>query len=56
MTVPKRFRVLRFFGTLMKVIAWIILIIGHLQGQLTRRSLVAPCSLTWLLISARKLN
>src|SRR3954471_24489440 len=30
MTVPKRFGVLRFFGTLMKVIAWIILILSVL--------------------------
>lgn len=28
MTVPKRFGVLRFFGTLMKVIAWIILVLA----------------------------
>jgi hypothetical protein len=27
MTVPKRFGVLRFFGTLFKVIAWIVLVI-----------------------------
>jgi hypothetical protein len=30
MTVPKRFGVLRFFGTLLKVIAWIILILSIL--------------------------
>jgi len=30
MTVPKRFGVLRFFGTLLKVIAWIILIFAIL--------------------------
>ena len=30
MTVPKRFGVLRFFGTLMKVIAWIILVLSVL--------------------------
>jgi hypothetical protein len=30
MTVPKRFGVLRFFGTLMKVIAWIILVVSVL--------------------------
>jgi hypothetical protein len=28
MTVPKRFGILRFFGTLLKVIAWIILIVA----------------------------
>lgn len=28
MTVPKRFGVLRFFGTLMKVLAWIILVLA----------------------------
>jgi hypothetical protein len=30
MTVPKRFGVLRFFGTLLKVIAWIFLVIAVL--------------------------
>jgi hypothetical protein len=30
MTVPKRFGVLRFFGTLLKVIAWIILVVSIL--------------------------
>lgn len=30
MTVPKRFGVLRFFGTLLKVIAWIVLIVSIL--------------------------
>jgi hypothetical protein len=30
MTVPKRFGVLRFFGTLLKVIAWIVLILSVL--------------------------
>ncbi len=30
MTVPKRFGVLRFFGTLLKVIAWIVLVAGVL--------------------------
>ncbi len=30
MTVPKRFGVLRFFGTLMKVIAWIVLVLSVL--------------------------
>src|SRR5215217_3402792 len=30
MTVPKRFGVLRFFGTLLKVIAWIILVLAIL--------------------------
>jgi hypothetical protein len=28
MTVPKRFGVLRFFGTLLKVLAWIVLVLG----------------------------
>jgi hypothetical protein len=32
MTVPKRFGVLRFFGTLLKVIAWIILILSILAA------------------------
>lgn len=32
MTVPKRFGVLRFFGTLLKVIAWIILILSILTA------------------------
>jgi hypothetical protein len=32
MTVPKRFGVLRFFGTLLKVIAWIVLILGILSA------------------------
>src|SRR5690606_10498349 len=32
MTVPKRFGVLRFFGTLLKVIAWIILILSILSA------------------------
>jgi hypothetical protein len=32
MTVPKRFGVLRFFGTLLKVIAWIILILSVLAA------------------------
>jgi hypothetical protein len=32
MTVPKRFVVLRFFGTLLKVIAWIILILSILSA------------------------
>jgi hypothetical protein len=32
MTVPKRFGVLRFFGTLMKVIAWIVLILSILSA------------------------
>jgi hypothetical protein len=30
MTVPKRFGVLRFFGTLLKVLAWIVLLIAVL--------------------------
>lgn len=30
MTVPKRFGVLRFFGTLLKVVAWIVLILSIL--------------------------
>jgi hypothetical protein len=30
MTVPKRFGVLRFFGTLLKVIAWVFLVAGIL--------------------------
>ncbi len=30
MTVPKRFGVLRFFGTLLKVIAWIVLVLSVL--------------------------
>jgi hypothetical protein len=30
MTVPKRFGVLRFFGTLLKVIAWIVLVVSVL--------------------------
>src|SRR5690606_20264979 len=30
MTVPKRFAVLRFFGTLLKVIAWIVLVLSVL--------------------------
>ena len=32
MTVPKRFGVLRFFGTLLKVIAWIVLILSILTA------------------------
>jgi hypothetical protein len=32
MTVPKRFGVLRFFGTLLKVIAWIVLVLGILSA------------------------
>jgi hypothetical protein len=32
MTVPKRFGVLRFFGTLLKVIAWIILVLAILSA------------------------
>jgi hypothetical protein len=32
MTVPKRFGVLRFFGTLLKVIAWIILVLSILSA------------------------
>ena len=32
MTVPKRFGVLRFFGTLLKVIAWIVLILSILSA------------------------
>lgn len=32
MTVPKRFGVLRFFGTLLKVIAWIILVVSILSA------------------------
>ena len=32
MTVPKRFGVLRFFGTLLKVIAWIILVLSVLSA------------------------
>lgn len=32
MTVPKRFGVLRFFGTLLKVIAWIVLIVSILMA------------------------
>jgi len=32
MTVPKRFGVLRFFGTLLKVIAWIFLILSILSA------------------------
>lgn len=32
MTVPKRFGVLRFFGTLMKVIAWIVLVLSVLSA------------------------
>lgn len=34
MTVPKRFGVLRFFGTLLKVLAWIILVIAVLAAIL----------------------
>lgn len=34
MTVPKRFGVLRFFGTLLKVIAWIVLVVSIL-GAIT---------------------
>jgi hypothetical protein len=34
MTVPKRFGVLRFFGTLLKVIAWIVLVVSVL-GAIT---------------------
>jgi hypothetical protein len=30
MTVPRRFAVLRFFGTLLKVIAWIVLVVSVL--------------------------
>lgn len=32
MTVPKRFGVLRFFGTLLKVLAWIVLVLGILTA------------------------
>lgn len=32
MTVPKRFGILRFFGTLLKVIAWIVLIVSILAA------------------------
>jgi hypothetical protein len=32
MTVPKRFGILRFIGTLLKVLAWIVLIVGVLGG------------------------
>jgi hypothetical protein len=32
MTVPKRFGVLRFFGTLLKVIAWIVLVLSILAA------------------------
>jgi len=32
MTVPKRFGVLRFFGTLLKVVAWIVLILSILAA------------------------
>jgi uncharacterized membrane protein len=32
MTVPKRFGVLRFFGTLLKVIAWIVLVLSVLSA------------------------
>lgn len=32
MTVPKRFGVLRFFGTLLKVVAWIILVLSILAA------------------------
>jgi hypothetical protein len=32
MTVPKRFGVLRFFGTLLKVIAWILLVVSILAA------------------------
>jgi hypothetical protein len=32
MTVPKRFGVLRFFGTLLKVIAWIVLVLSILSA------------------------
>ena len=32
MTVPKRFGVLRFIGALLKVLAWIILIVSVLGG------------------------
>jgi hypothetical protein len=32
MTVPKRFGVLRFFGTLLKVFAWIVLILSILSA------------------------
>ena len=34
MTVPKRFGILRFFGTFMKVIAWIILVVAVLGAAL----------------------
>jgi len=34
MTVPKRFGVLRFFGTLLKVIAWIVLVVSVLVAIL----------------------
>ncbi len=34
MTVPKRFGVLRFFGTLLKVIAWIVLVVSVLGAIL----------------------
>lgn len=32
MTVPKRFGVLRFFGNLLKVIAWIVLVLSILSA------------------------
>lgn len=32
MTVPKRFGVLRFFGTLLKVLAWIVLVLSILTA------------------------
>lgn len=35
MTVPKRFGVLRFFGTLLKVIAWIVLVLSVLGAIVT---------------------
>lgn len=34
MTVPKRFGILRFFGTFMKVIAWITLVLAVLSAAL----------------------
>lgn len=49
MTVPKRFGVLRFFATLLKVLAWIVLI-GSVLGAIV--AVVAGGMLTGLLSSA----
>lgn len=48
MTVPKRFGVLRFFGTLLKVIAWIVLVLSVL-GAIVLAIMGGSASVTSLL-------